>query len=72
MFIQGELIYQYEKFLWYYFMFIKHFGSCEYSSLWAHIISAFYLSQIPQLLLLQTEIPSKVIDTLYRREIERY
>lgn len=39
MFIQEELIYQYEKFLWCYFMFIKHFGSCEYSSLWAHIIS---------------------------------
>jgi len=33
-----ELIYQYEKFLWYYFMFIKHFGSCEYSSLRPHYI----------------------------------
>lgn len=37
MFIQGELIYQCEKFLWYYLMFIKHSGSCEYSSLWARL-----------------------------------
>ena len=44
MFIQGELIYQCEKFLCYYLMFIKHSGSCEYSSLWAQIISVDNIS----------------------------
>lgn len=44
MFIQGELIYQCEKFLWYYLKFIKHSGSREYSSLWAQIISVHNIS----------------------------